>query len=145
VTGLLALAVTAILAQNGSSDRMKAGSETIPMSDQHFMMKAGQAGMAPVQLRNLAKERASSQAVKDFGQTMVDDHTKANDQLKSLAQQKKVALPTSLDAKDQTTMDRLTKLNGQESDRAYMRDMVLTTRRISPDFRRKQVAVEIRT
>ncbi|MGI8742094.1 MAG: DUF4142 domain-containing protein [Bryobacteraceae bacterium] len=93
-------------------------------ADQRFMMKAAQGGMAEVQLGQLAKDHASSQAVKDFGQTMVDDHTKANDELKTLASQKNVTLPTAIDPEDQATIDQLTKLNGAAFDKAYMQDMI---------------------
>ncbi len=121
---------TALFAQTGSSDRM-----TGPGSpDQNFMMKAAQGGMAEVKMGQLATQNAQSQAVKDFGQKMVDDHTKANDELKGLAGQKSVTLPTDLDAKDQATYDRLSKLNGAAFDKAYMRDMVMDHRKDIADF-----------
>ena len=41
--------------------------------------------MAEVELGKLATQKASSEDVKKFGQRMVDDHTKANDQLKQIA------------------------------------------------------------
>lgn len=116
---------------------MKSGSDLVPMADQHFMMKAAQGGMAEVQLGKLATQNASSQAVKDFGQKMVDDHSKANDELKGLAARKNVTLPTSLDPQDQATMDRLSKLNGPAFDRAYMRDMVVDHKKDIADFRKE--------
>jgi putative membrane protein len=131
------LLTAAAYAQNGSSDRMKSGSDLVPMADQHFMMKAAQGGMAEVQLGKLATQNASSQAVKDFGQKMVDDHSKANDELKGLAARKNVTLPTSLDPQDQATMDRLSKLNGPAFDRAYMRDMVVDHKKDIADFRKE--------
>src|SRR3954453_6181141 len=70
-------------------------------SDRKFMDTAAQGGMAEVELGQLAQQNAQSQQVKDFGQRMVTDHSKANDQLKQLAAQKGVSLPTSLDSKDQ--------------------------------------------
>lgn len=85
----------------------------------------------------LAKDHAQNQAVKDFGQRMVDDHTKAGDELKGIAQQKGMTLPTSLDAKDQATFDRLSQLNGAEFDRAYMADMVRDHKTDIADFKRE--------
>jgi predicted outer membrane protein len=115
----------ALVAQTGSSDRI-----TGPGSpDRNFMMRAAQGGMAEVKLGQLATQNAENQAVKDFGQKMVDDHSKANDELKGLADQKTVTLPTDLDAKDQATYDRLSKLNGAAFDKAYMKDMLLDHRR----------------
>ena len=128
---------TALFAQKaGTADRM-----TGPGSaDQSFMMKAAQGGIAEVQMGNLAKDHAKSQAVKDFGQRMVDDHTKANDELKNLATQKNVTLPTDMDSKDKSTYNRLSKLNGAAFDRAYMRDMVNDHRKDVAEFREEAQA-----
>lgn len=136
---LLAFSVTSIsvYAQTGSADRVNPGGNMVPMADQHFMDKAAQGGMAEVKLGQLAKEHASNQAVKDFGQRMVDDHSKANDELKSLAGQKNVTLPAEIDARDQATYDHLSKLNGAAFDRAYMRDMVADHRKDIADFQKE--------
>ncbi len=116
----------------GSSDRMK--SDMTGSADQQFMMKAAQGGMVEVELGKLAKDHASSQAVKDFGQQMSDDHGKANDELKDLASKKNVTLPTEVNATDKATMDRLSKLNGAAFDRAYMRDMVMDHKKDVAEF-----------
>jgi putative membrane protein len=121
------------LTQTGSAERMTgAGSP-----DRTFMTKAAQGGMAEVQMGKLAKDNAENQAVKDFGQKMVDDHSKANDELKSLASQKNVTLPTDLDAKDKATYDRLSSLKGAAFDKAYMRDMVTDHRKDVAEFQRE--------
>src|SRR5262249_50205293 len=90
-------------------------------ADQSFVMKAAKGGMAEVQLGQLATEKASSEEVKKFGQRMVTDHGKANDELKSLAQEKHVTLPTEVDAKAKATHDRLAEMSGPEFDRAHTR------------------------
>ena len=120
--GLLSFGAIAVMAQDsgaGNADRMNNGSP-----DQSFMMKAAQGGQAEVELGNLAQSNAKSDAVKQFGQRMVTDHSKANDELKNIAVQKNVTLPTSLDAKDQATKDKLSGMKGAAFDRAYMADMV---------------------
>ena len=71
-----------------------------------------------------AKEKASNADVKQFGERMVTDHGKANDELKQWAQEKNVTLPTELDARHKATRDRLSKLSGDTFDKAYMREMV---------------------
>jgi len=96
----------------------------VARGDQHFMKEAAEGGMAEVQMGQLASQRASSDAVKQFGKRMADDHQKAADELKQLASQKGVALPTSLDRGHQRLYDRLSKLNGADFDRAYMKEMV---------------------
>ena len=97
---------------------------SLAAADKTFMMKAARGGMAEVELGRLATEKASSADVKQFGQRMVDDHGKANDELKGLASQKNVTLPADLDAKHKATRDRLSKLSGAAFDKAYMADMV---------------------
>ncbi len=106
-------------------------------ADSNFMTKAAQGGMAEVELGQLAVQKASNQSVKDFGQKMVDDHSKANEELKSIAAKQGVTLPTTLDTKDQATKDRLSKLSGAEFDRAYMTDMVKDHRMDVAEFRRE--------
>lgn len=103
---------------------MDNGSSSLNAMDRHFVKKAAQGGMAEVELGKLATEKAQSDEVKKFGQRMVDDHSKANDQLKQLASSKGITLPSDLDAKDKSTKDRLSKLSGEQFDRAYMKDMV---------------------
>ena len=51
-------------------------------NDKKFVMDAAVGGMAEVELGKLAAEKATNPEVKQFGQRMVDDHTKANDELK---------------------------------------------------------------
>lgn len=97
---------------------------SVSAADSRFMHEAAIGGMAEVEMGRLAAEKASSADVKQFGQRMVTDHGKANDELKSLAQQKNVTLPTELDSQHKATVDRLSKLSGAAFDQAYMREMV---------------------
>lgn len=93
-------------------------------SDTMFVKKAARGGLAEVELGQLAAQKGSSEEVKKFGQRMVDDHSKANDELKQVAAQKHIDLPTEPSAKDKATKARLEKLSGEQFDRAYMADMV---------------------
>jgi putative membrane protein len=68
---------------------------------------------------------------------MVDDHTKANDQLKQVASQEGIQLPTTLSAKDKMTKERLSKLNGAAFDKAYMSDMVKDHTKDVADFQQE--------
>jgi putative membrane protein len=108
----------------GASQKTGAAAGSLAAADKAFVMKAAQGGMAEVELGRLAADKASSPDVKQFGQRMVDDHGKANDELKSLASGKNITLPTELDAKHKATEQRLSKLSGAAFDKAYMADMV---------------------
>ena len=93
-------------------------------NDRAFVEKMGQANIAEVKLGQLAAERASNAQVKQFAGRMVNDHQKANGELKQIASKMAVQLPADLDAKHQELYDRLSKLKGPEFDREYMKAMV---------------------
>ncbi len=92
-------------------------------STEAFMKQAAQAGMAEVELGQLASTKATRQDLKDFAQMMVTDHGKANDQLKDLASKKNVTLPTEPTAAQKAEKARLEKLSGAAFDSAFTRDM----------------------
>lgn len=94
------------------------------MDDKKFVKDAALGGMAEVELGKLAAQKASREDVKQFGQKMVDDHTKANDQLKQVASQANIPLPGALDSKHQSRIDKLSKLSGEEFDKAYLKDQL---------------------
>jgi putative membrane protein len=106
-------------------------------ADATFVKNAAQGGMAEVELGKLATEKASSDDVKQFGQKMVDDHSKANDQLKQIASQKSMEVPSDLSAKDKATKDRLSKLSGPAFDRAYMKHMVTDHTKDVAEFKKQ--------
>lgn len=122
-------------AAQSSQSESKAGG-AVAQADKSFVMKAAQGGMAEVELGNLAKEKAQSDQVKQFAQRMVDDHGKANDELKSIAQQKGITLPSSLPAKEQQTKDKLSKLSGEQFDHEYMEHMVVDHKKDVSEFRK---------
>lgn len=92
--------------------------------DEEFVMKAAQGGMVEVQLGDLAKSKGKRDDVKKFGEMMVNDHGKANGELKMVASSKGLTLPEKLDAKHSATVDRLSKLEGDNFDKAYLAEMV---------------------
>ena len=145
-TVALAMAAASAFAQTSSSQTATSGKTTPTASrakavhDQTFIKEAAAGGMAEVELGNLAEQKANSPEVKSFGKRMVDDHSKANDELKTLAQSKNVPLPTSLDATDQRLKDRLEKLSGPAFDRAYMQAMVRDHKKDVNEFRRESTS-----
>jgi len=130
------LLVSGALAQD-KQDKTSTTANRMTTGDSTFATKAAAGGMAEVQLGNLAKEHAASADVKSFGERMVTDHTKANDELKKTASGKGITLPASLSSKDQATYDRLSKLNGAAFDRAYMQDMVSDHKTDVNEFKRE--------
>jgi putative membrane protein len=100
------------------ADRNKPG-----MGDSDFVNDAAIAGMAEVELGNLASQKGTNANVKKFGKMMVDDHTAAGDNLKAIATKYSIEWPTALDDKHRDLRDKLAKLSGAEFDREYMSAM----------------------
>lgn len=105
--------------------------------DAVFMRIAGMDGLAEVEHGRLATQNASSADVKQFAQRMVDDHSKAGEELKALAAQKQVTLPAELDQKHRAMQDKLAKLKGEAFDKAYMSHMVMAHQQAVALFQRE--------
>jgi putative membrane protein len=118
-----------------SNEKSGTSSSKLAPSDRTFIKKAAEGGLAEVELGKLATEKAASPEVKQFGQRMVEDHSKANEQLKQVASEKGVAVPEKLSPKDAATKARLEKLSGKAFDRAYMHDMVVDHTKDVSEFR----------
>ncbi len=106
-------------------------------SDNKFILKAASGGMAEVELGKLAVQKATASDVKQFGQHMIDDHSKANDELKTLAAQKQVTLPSAPDAKEKKLYNRLSKLSGAAFDKAYVHAMLTDHEEDVKEFERE--------
>jgi putative membrane protein len=118
----------------GKTSDTSQNSSGLSAKDKKFINEAAAGGLAEVQLGQLATQKASSDEVKKFGQRMVEDHSKANDQLKQLASSKGINVPQDLSPKDQATKERLSKLSGDSFDKAYMADMVKDHKKDVADF-----------
>jgi putative membrane protein len=124
-TGWIILSSVATVAQNANDQKIDHGSsQMLRSADVAFAMKAVQGGMAEVRMGKLAAEKANSADVKAFGRQMVADHTKANDDLKSVAQKKGMTLPNDMSARQQARHRKLEKLSASAFDRAYVEHMV---------------------
>jgi len=100
------------------------GDDTDVKNPVDFLVKASADGTAEVKLGQLAEKQAASDKVKDFARMMVEDHRKANDKLADFARGLKTAVLAGLEKDKQAIYDKLSKLKGEEFDRAYMDQMV---------------------
>jgi putative membrane protein len=116
-TLLMALVALVCFAPHARADA------TVSTSDQAFVVAAAQINLTEIKLGEVAVQNAQREDVKDFGRRMVKDHTAINEDLKTLAAQKNVVLPDSLDADNQMMVDKLTALTGADFDHAYVSGM----------------------
>lgn len=117
-----------------------AGSTAASAADKKFVQKAMEGGMAEVELGHVAVQKGSSQDVKDFGQKMVDDHTKMNEQMKPVGARLGITPPASLPAKEQALKTKLEALSGATFDKAYMNAMVADHKEDDKDFKAEETS-----
>jgi len=121
---VLALTSTALLAQQQprdkpyDQDKGVPGTETqtqtgkagqLSRGDEKFIKDACRGGKMEVQMGNLGVQRAQNPQVKEFAQGLIDDHTKANSELKQLAMSKGLTVSESdsiAEGTDTTDADR---------------------------------------
>jgi putative membrane protein len=92
--------------------------------DAKFAVEAANGGMAEVELGKIAEQKATNPRVKKFAEMMVMDHSKANEELMSLAKVKNITLPKTCGPDEQKTINDLSKKSAKDFDKAYVDDMV---------------------
>jgi len=127
-TALLAIALgtsaTAIGADRDRDVDSKQNRGQFSEKDYRFVIHAARGGMTEVRLGELAKQKGSSQSVRDFGQRMVTEHSKANDELKRIVSSKGAVLPAEPTHHENSEIDKFDKLTGGDFDKDYAKFMV---------------------
>ena len=111
-------------AKFSEKDTLSNSTSPVLEKDADFAVSAADGGRMEVELGNLAQRNAGSSSVKDFGMMMVQDHSKANDELRALAVQKGITLPDSLSNKKRKKYEELSSLKGNRFDEEYISFMV---------------------
>jgi len=99
-------------------------SDSKPFDDAEFVKMAGSGGMHEVELGKLAAAKAQNEAVKKFGQQMVTDHSKANEELKAAAKDAGLMVPDKMIDQHQKEFDKFKDLAGADFDRKYVEHMI---------------------
>lgn len=105
-------------AVNATNTNMTDGNAMSEEND--FMNKAAQSNMAEIQAAQMALQKSQNPQVKQFAQRVINDHTKATNELKDLAAKNNVTLPTSISDDQKETANDLSQLSGKEFDQEYM-------------------------
>jgi putative membrane protein len=111
----------------GRSDTKQDRADKLARQDEKFVKEAAEGGMAEVQLGKLAQQKAQSPEVKKLAETIVKDHEAANAQLTAIGSGKGVDLPKAtaeMKGDHKKLHDKLSKANGLEFDREYVKAMV---------------------
>ena len=120
-TGIACLAAGVLSLIGGTIQAQPGG--TVGYAEKSFMREAAQGGVAEVKLGALAATQGSRESVRRFGQHMVDDHSKAGDELRQVARDKGISLPGTMDSESRALYNRLSRLHGAAFDSAYIKAM----------------------
>ncbi len=90
-----------------------------------FVNKAAQGGMTEVALSKAAASKSQDANIRQFADKMVQDHTKANDELAGIAKKKGLEVPDALDAEHQAIVQKMSNKSGSQFDQAYAKQMKL--------------------
>ena len=123
--------------RNDNATGEQAGMGNMTSQDRNFVMEAAMGGMMEVELGRIAAQQGMSDAVKQFGQRMVDDHSKANQELMTLASTKGITLPTTLGEKHRAHVTKLSGMTGRDFDREYVKMMVSDHRKDVNEFEKQ--------
>jgi putative membrane protein len=92
----------------------------IAAADRDFVTMAASSSMMEVEASKMALEKSKNEEVRKFAQRMVDDHSKTNEELRSMAGSAGMTeMPSAMVQVHASHMDRLRALGGQEFDREY--------------------------
>jgi putative membrane protein len=119
-----ALAACSNLGTNSPNASGGASGAKVSAQDEKFARDISHANLAEIATGKLAMSKAQSDAVRKFGQHMVDEHSTLQSEASQLASAKGMPVPSSPDLKHQAEMKKLELASGQGFDRAYMQQMV---------------------
>jgi putative membrane protein len=142
---LLVFCLVTACSKNDSTDSKEMAEEenkdklenTDLKKDAEFAVAAADGGLLEVKLGEIAIKNASSAQVREFGKKMVEEHGKGNAQLKALAEQKGISIPTVLSDKNQKLMDDLALKTGTDFDKAYADLMVKDHKEDIEEFKKE--------
>jgi putative membrane protein len=119
---LVAAAVLASICTGSRADDRKNNDKVV--LDRQFLIKTATCAHAEVMYSELAEKRASSGKVKDLAAKIVKDHRRINEDLTLLAEKQKLAILAGTEQKTKDETKRLSKLEGAEFDRAYLKRII---------------------
>jgi putative membrane protein len=121
-TKLIAAVVLLAVVIGARADDKKPANQ--PFNDAEFVKLAATDGMHEVALGKIAENRAKSDAVKQFGEQLVKDHMKANENLKSAAKAANIPVPDKIDAQHQKEIDFFKNYKGTNFDKDFLQHEV---------------------
>jgi predicted outer membrane protein len=102
--------------------------------EKQFLNKAAMDNMQEIQAGKMAQQKSTNDQVRQLGQDLENDHTTAQDQLKTLAQKYNYNIPQKLDPAHQQSLDKLSGLSGNQFDREFVAAQVRDHQKAVKEF-----------
>lgn len=117
--GTLATPENSAVDSTATSPAAGGAAVSLDTMSQNFAMMAASGDMLEIQSSNMAMQNATNDRVKNFATTMIRDHGTTSSQLKTIAANKGITLPTDLMPAHKAMLDKLQGKNGKDFDKAY--------------------------
>jgi putative membrane protein len=102
----------------------RGGEKTARPLDKDFLVKVATCNNAEIEVSKLADKRANSAQVKEFATMLVKEHKAAYDKLGDLLKNRKIGVVAGLEKESREEIKRLSKMEGEEFDRAFLQHMI---------------------
>lgn len=110
----------AATSQDEQADGMQLGMEADQAEARDFVMNAAHSNVFEIRSSEIARQRAQSEPVRSFAQTMISDHGRAGERLREAARQARIEVPTDLDERRRQQLAELTEADPNEFDARYL-------------------------
>ncbi|HET9826374.1 MAG TPA: DUF4142 domain-containing protein, partial [Chitinophagaceae bacterium] len=112
------------------------------ITSREFVLQASMTNFTQVNIASLASTRSMNDGMIEFAQTVINYHTAAQSQLKSLATELSLFAPDSIDAEHEKIKDQLLDLSGRKFDSVYIHNVVMDYERAINFFLQETVTGE---
>lgn len=129
--------VTTAWAQAAAPDAPLSLGPAEARADREFLSRSLQDGLLEVEMARVVQARATQPATQALAASLAQGQSPVNDELARLAAARGLATPVGLDRNHQDTIERLSKTEGADFDRAYLKQMVDGHRLAITDFERQ--------
>jgi len=138
---LLFIVLIASNCSNNSSSSNQEGSESISQSssldrkDTKFLNKAANSSMMEFELSKMALAKSKNERIKSFSSMLMNDHTNVEEELRTLASQKGLNLPTTLTSRSKRNVDKLQAKDGVKFDKDFIKIILSSHQNALSDFK----------
>jgi putative membrane protein len=123
-------------------DTVARGHTSLSAADQQFITQAEKDNIKERDLGRVVVEKSGNKDVKAYAQMLIDDHTKALDDIVSLMKSKGMNQPAGLPEVQHEALARLNGISGPTFDREFIQVMIADHKKAVSNFEHEQTAAD---